>query len=789
MNLFTVAALVVSANSAIASQDEVGRTGGCQEWPRIAVVLGPDGKSYAALGFSHPYLSVGPRIDEHIEAIGRTVDLLDREPFKVVWADSISIGNHQESSQCINIGTQQGGRVGYPGWSPDGSWLAYVQKEGAEHHLWISSADGRTSRRVSEQPISLLAEGQLSPIVPAFHARVPFAWSADSERILFAPATLLAASSSDRVGEFNSVKAFDSRVTAGDTQPPPYAKAATSLLPSQIVEVEISGAQESKVLLDEPGLFHIEYWGDDSLIIGSSIRAGNSTRQEFSVRGIDSDRHLVLSASRREHIYSVQNVNGAANEAVGVVLSNDEMLCSGEPLFNAGKNICVDSTPWMIAETTRYILELELSGRLTTYEKESGAVVQGTKFQMQDSSEFVPFYSLLRGPDGKVFADQNETIIIIDGLDASGVLRSFRLSRFDPVSGESEVLLNDENNSRNVTRIGPIISSDMVLIEHAFESGRFWFSELNLITGEIRRIERALETMLTYSDFRSDDLLYERADGVPLTGRLFWPNDPKLSIRGKLPLVIWQYPKHSSSIAHYVDNIDYFRARHQSKLNDLGYVGDWLPLNLLDEGFAVLHYPSFPLIGTDNASEHGTFKDQLLKSAAAAVVGVTATGRIDNERIAIAGHSRGGGDAALLLAYSDLFKTGVAIAGGMNHMSMPHVLQYEDQPFWEVPERFIRNSASAQAPRINEPLLMIHGAADKSLARPSVSESLFRAIQSVGGEARLVLIPYMGHVPRSEREHQVVTQEVTEWLTHYLTRNTQGEREADGIELEHPTIH
>lgn len=111
---------------------------------------------------------------------------------------------------------------------------------------------------------------------------------------------------------------------------------------------------------------------------------------------------------------------------------------------------------------------------------------------------------------------------------------------------------------------------------------------------------------------------------------------------------------------------------------------------------------------------------------------------IDAKRIAIAGHSRGGSDAAMLLASTRLFSTGIAIAGGMNHALFPHYLQYESDNYWSHPAPYTRNSPAFHADTIVAPLLMIHGEKDMTQARAATSEGLFLGIDAVGGNARLV---------------------------------------------------
>lgn len=74
----------------------------------------------------------------------------------------------------------------------------------------------------------------------------------------------------------------------------------------------------------------------------------------------------------------------------------------------------------------------------------------------------------------------------------------------------------------------------------------------------------------------------------------------------------------------------------------------------------------------------------------------------------------------------------------------------QKRTLWEAPKDYLEMSPFLHADRINEPLLLIHGADDpKSGTIPMQSERLFDAIRELGGTARYVLLPYEGHSYRA----------------------------------------
>ena len=131
--------------------------------------------------------------------------------------------------------------------------------------------------------------------------------------------------------------------------------------------------------------------------------------------------------------------------------------------------------------------------------------------------------------------------------------------------------------------------------------------------------------------------------------------------------------------------------------------------------------------------------------------------------------------AANLLAHSDLFRTAIARSGAYNRTLTPFGFQSERRDLWEAQETYVRVSPFLSADQIDEPLLLIHGMVDNNSGTfPMQSERLFQAIQGLGGQARLVMLPGEGHGYRAEESVLHVLAEMTAWLDEHLAPQQAG---------------
>ncbi len=252
-------------------------------------------------------------------------------------------------------------------------------------------------------------------------------------------------------------------------------------------------------------------------------------------------------------------------------------------------------------------------------------------------------------------------------------------------------------------------------------------------------------------------VVYERADGVPLSGTLYLPAGYTAGQR--LPVVMWAYPREFVSAA----------AAGQVRSSENRFTTFTGPSHLffLTQGYAVFDGPSMPIIGGDTANN--TYVQQLVASAQAAVDKLVEMGVGDRDRMGVGGHSYGAFMTANLLAHSDLFRAGIARSGAYNRTLTPFGFQNERRTYWEAPDIYYEMSPFMHAQDIDEPLLMIHGIADNNSGTfPIQSERMYHAMKGLGGTARLVMLPAESHGYRARESIMTTLNEMVAWFDRYV---------------------
>lgn len=249
-------------------------------------------------------------------------------------------------------------------------------------------------------------------------------------------------------------------------------------------------------------------------------------------------------------------------------------------------------------------------------------------------------------------------------------------------------------------------------------------------------------------------LRYEREDGVPLSGTLYLP--PGRRPDEKLPCLVWAYP------LEYAQASDAGQVR--ASPNRYLRIGGASHLFLLLAGYAVFDDAAMPIVGPVQTA-NDTFVDQVQENARAAVAALAATGVVDENRLAVAGHSYGAFMTANLLAHTDLFRAGIARSGAYNRTLTPFGFQNEERTYWEAPQVYHAMSPFSFADRIGEPLLLIHGQDDNNPGTfPLQSQRLFVAIKGHGGTARLCMLPHESHGYRGRENVLHCLAEMCAWL-------------------------
>lgn len=263
------------------------------------------------------------------------------------------------------------------------------------------------------------------------------------------------------------------------------------------------------------------------------------------------------------------------------------------------------------------------------------------------------------------------------------------------------------------------------------------------------------------ADIQKEVLQYERADGIPLTATLYLPAGYDAQRDGPLPAFVWAYPREfkSADDAGQRDDSPWRFKR----------VSYWGAVPFVTRGFAVLDDAAMPVVGEGDVEPNDSFVEQLISSAQAAIDEGVRRGVVDPDRVAVGGHSYGAFMTANLLAHSDLFRAGIARSGAYNRTLTPFGFQSEERSFWQAPDLYFGMSPFMHADDIDEPILLIHGAADNNPGTFTLqSERLYGALKGHGATARLVLLPHESHGYRARESVLHMLWEQDQWLQKYV---------------------
>src|SRR5213078_2528017 len=195
-------------------------------------------------------------------------------------------------------------------------------------------------------------------------------------------------------------------------------------------------------------------------------------------------------------------------------------------------------------------------------------------------------------------------------------------------------------------------------------------------------------------------------DGLELSGMLYLPPGFRPKQDRPLPVLVWVYPREfkTASAATQVTSSPYrFVAPSWSG-----------PLFALTQGYAVVDNPSFAIVGEGKTEPNDSYVEQLTEDAASMIDVVVQLGVGDRERFAVGGHSYGAFTTANLLAHSQLFRAGIAESGAYNRTLTPFGFQSEERTYWEAATVYDQMSPFRFADKLDEPILLLHGAADNN---------------------------------------------------------------------------
>jgi len=265
---------------------------------------------------------------------------------------------------------------------------------------------------------------------------------------------------------------------------------------------------------------------------------------------------------------------------------------------------------------------------------------------------------------------------------------------------------------------------------------------------------------------------YKRADGLDLSGTLYLPGDYDKKRDGKLPMLLWAYPR------------EYKNKASASQISSSPYAFTYpsygSPIFWVTRGYAVLDRAAFPIIGEGDEEPNDSFREQLVANGRAAIDAVDKMGYIDRNRVGVGGHSYGAFMVANLLSHSNDYAAGIARSGAYNRTLTPFGFQREQRSYWEAPDVYYTMSPFMHAEKMKTPLLLIHGEADNNSGTyPMQSERYFNALKGLGAVARLVMLPKESHGYAAKESILHMLWEQDQWLEeHVKNRKPMKEEES-----------
>lgn len=348
--------------------------------------------------------------------------------------------------------------------------------------------------------------------------------------------------------------------------------------------------------------------------------------------------------------------------------------------------------------------------------------------------------------------------ILLRGSGASDEGDRPFLDRLNVATGDTERLF--QSGSASYESVVALLDDDgrRVLTRHESKTEPPNYFVRDLEAGGRRALTAFPDPAPQLAGVTREFLVYEREDGVQLSGTLYLPADHDGS---PLPAIVWAYPR------------EYANPRTAGQVRGSPHrfnrIGGASHMFFLTQGYAVFDGPTMPIVGGDTANDR--YVEQLVSSAQAAVDLLVDKGVADPDRIGIGGHSYGAFMTANLLAHSDLFQAGIARSGAYNRSLTPFGFQSERRTFWEAPDLYFAMSPFMHANDIDEPMLMIHGAADNNSGTfPVQSERMYHAMKGLGGKARLVMLPNESHGYRARESVLHALAEMIEWFDRYVKR-------------------
>ena len=694
-----------------------------------------------------------------------------------IWVSRIN----GRGARSITLGQ---GNNWLPSWSPDGSRIAFLSDRGSvagggPAHLWIWDRHSGRLRQVSRVPaldpwarlgrlewlpdsrtvvVKLLPKGLSFRSYSRVRTGVP-----DDERVgpdtgvtvrVFRsdPSDSAAAPRTDPnnlddlLGELALVHVETGAVRrlSGGRRICSYALSPDRRMLAWAVAKRFEGPGSYQILAD---LFVRNLESGRSHRVAEDVRLGNGYISEpvfsWSPASDDIAYRTNGPAGIHDEVFVVSVDSGSPRRVYGGPVVEEELFYEHRPLWDGEEAVLFvrEGALWRASasgnEATRF------------------AAVSGQRFRMIEHG-----YGTLWSPDGR------RTTVVVTGNPRD---KRMGFARVDLRTGAVTQLL-EENRWYDTTMSSPPVVTPnrraiIYMAQDAEHPPDFWLAQ-GAGDPHPSQVSRVAPALTGVAGGTARIIEWRGLDGDTLRGALLYPARYRPGTR--YPLIVKVYG--GTSVSDYINQFG------------LGLGGE------PTENLQIFATRGYAVLLADSRLHAGTPMLDLLKTVMPGVDRAVELGVADPGRVGVTGHSYGGYNTLALLTLSRRFKAAVMRAGlgdlfgsygqlspeGTNY-GLPWAEQGQGRMGgtpWDMRERYIENSPFFYLDRVEAPLLIIHGEADRAV--PSfLADQVFSGLRRLG--RRVEYARYAGE-NHSEGDWSLPNQidylnRVVMWFDRYLKGN------------------
>ena len=363
---------------------------------------------------------------------------------------------------------------------------------------------------------------------------------------------------------------------------------------------------------------------------------------------------------------------------------------------------------------------------------------------------------------GRKVLQRNENLVFMTSEGGSPEGSMPFLSTFNTSTKEQKILWRSQAPFyERVTKVLDKEGSQLITLKESTDmSPNYWLVNTKKRVAP-KQLTAFADPYPTLKGIKKQLITYPRKDGLNLSAVLYTPEGYDPARDGRLPVLMWAYPREYKSAAD--------AAQVRGSKYTFTRLSWGSPLYWVTRGYAVMDQTEMPIVGEGELEPNDFFIEQLVANAEAAINKVVEMGVGDRSRIAVGGHSYGAFMTANLLSHTQLFAAGIARSGAYNRTLTPFGFQYEQRSYWEAPEVYFNMSPFSFADQVKTPILLIHGEADNNSGTfPIQSERYYNALKGHGATTRLVLLPHESHGYAAKESILHTLWEMDNWLEKYV---------------------